>query len=110
MYSNASAASRTSRNTVMRWGVSTSARSRWRSGRECDGPDGDRGRKPDSAEASGVFQHDLHDDIAGVAAAVDRLLHHLIKLLQDDQFLGVVRPVIKILQQREHDLVGLALG
>jgi hypothetical protein len=48
-----------------------------------------QGREEDQQEqgheagaASGVLQHDLHDDVAGVAAAVDGLLDHLVELLQ----------------------------
>ena len=37
-----------------------------------------------------MLQDDLDDDVAGVAAAVDRLFDHLIKFLEDDEFLGVV--------------------
>src|SRR5471030_319041 len=83
MYSKTSAANRTSRNSVMAGGAGA---------------------------ASGVLQDDLDDDIAGVAAAVHGLLDHLVELLEDDELLGVVGAVIKVLEEAEHDLVGLALG
>ena len=57
-----------------------------------------------------MLQDDLHHDVAGVAAAVDGLFDHLVKFLEDDEFLGVVGAVVELLQQREHHLVGLTLG
>src|SRR5882724_10913389 len=82
MYSKTKAASKTSRNSVM-------GRARF---------------------GSGILQHDLHHHVAGVPAAVHRLLDQLIKVLEHDEFLRVVGPMIKLLQEPEHHLVGLALG
>src|SRR6478735_9374376 len=59
---------------------------------------------------SGVLQHDLEHYLAGVAGAVDRGLDQVVELHENDHFLGVVRSVVEVLHQREHDLVGLALG
>src|ERR1700679_2389248 len=59
---------------------------------------------------SRILERHLDDDVAGVAAAVDGLLHHLEQLLQDDQLLRVARPVVEAAQLLQHHLVGLALG
>src|SRR4051812_39503197 len=91
MYSNASAASRTRRNSVMTVYRRNAARS-----------------SDDSV--SRMLQNNLDDDVARIPAAVDRLLHHLIKLLEDHQLFCVVRPMVEILKQDEHHLVGFALG
>src|SRR2546423_373358 len=92
MYSKTSAASRTSRKSVMR-------------------EDGAGGETDPRARrcASRMLQDDLHHDVARVATAVDGLLHHFEKLLQNHELLRLVGPVVEILQQREHHLVGLAL-
>src|ERR1700679_3659121 len=59
---------------------------------------------------SAVLQRDQHHHVAGVAAAVDRLLDHLVKFAQDDELLGAGGPLVEVLQAAEHDLVRLALG
>jgi hypothetical protein len=40
------------------------------------------------AGGSGVLQHHLDDDVASVAAKVNRLLHQLVKVLQEDHLEG----------------------
>jgi hypothetical protein len=58
----------------------------------------------------GVFQHDLENDGTGIAAAVHGFLHHLEEFLEDHGLLGVIRAVVEIFDEAEHDLVGLAFG
>src|SRR4051812_2150541 len=123
MYSNTSAAKRTTKKKLMttrgaaRFALPGSGQRRMRADRRWNGPASHeagyntvRAKAPNRPEKSRVLQHDLDDDVAGIAAAVDRLFHHLVELLQDDELLGVVGAVIELLQQREHDLVRLALG
>ena len=57
-----------------------------------------------------MAEHDLDNDVAGVAAAVHGALDDFVKLLKNDDFLGVIRAVIQLLEPLEHQLVGLALG
>ena len=42
---------------------------------------------------SGMLENDLDDDVARVPASVDGLLHHLEKLLEDHELLGVAGPL-----------------
>src|SRR3954463_5543656 len=57
---------------------------------------------------SGVFQHDLQDDVSRVAAAVDHLFEQLIDVAQKEDVLRVVIAVVKIAQEIELELVGVA--
>ena len=69
------------------------------------------GRKgPERVGRSGVFQYDLHDDVAGVTAAIDDLFDHFQEVLEDDKFLGIVGAVVELLELFEHDLVGFTFG
>src|SRR6478736_4365699 len=86
MYSKTSAVSRTIRNMVMGLG------------------------RGGGQSGSGVLQHDLEHHLAGVAGAVDRRLDQVVEFHENDHFLGVVGSVVEVLDEGEHDLVGLALG
>src|SRR5688572_19409982 len=57
-----------------------------------------------------VLQNDLDDDVARVAATVDGLFDHFVKRLEDHELPRLVVALVKLLEQREHHLVGLALG
>src|SRR3954463_3451545 len=81
MYSNATAASTTMMNRIMR--------------RTLDG-------------GSGMLQDHLQDDVAGIAAAVDDFLQKVVKIAQENDVLGVVIAVIKIAKQLQLQLVGVA--
>src|SRR6202023_1408483 len=55
-----------------------------------------------------VFQDDLKDDVAGVAATVDHLLEQFVKVAQKDDVFGVVIALVKIAQKLELEIIGFA--
>ena len=52
---------------------------------------------------------DLHDDIAGVTAAIDDLLEQVIEILQGNDTHRIGVRLVESLEQLDHVLVGLAL-
>src|SRR5438045_9050967 len=81
MYSNAMAASTTMMNRIMR---------------------------PAFGCGSGMLQDYLQDDVAGVAAAVDDFFQKLIEIAQENDLLGLVVAVLKIVEQLELEVVRVA--
>src|SRR3954466_11414712 len=81
MYSNATAASTTMMNRIMR---------------------------PAFGYGSGMLQDHLQNDVPGVAAAVDDLFQKLVEIAQENDLLRVVIAVIQIVEQLELQFVGVA--
>ena len=59
--------------------------------------------------ASGIFQDDLHDDVAGVVAAVNDLFHQFINIADGHGAEGFVFAAVKFAQQFVHVFVRLGL-
>ena len=57
---------------------------------------------------SGVLEHDLQDDVAGVATTIDHFFQEIVKVAQENHVLGVVVAVVKIAQQIELEFVRVA--
>src|ERR1051326_1241509 len=83
MYSKATAASTTMMNRIMR---------------------------PAFCCGSGMLQDHLEDDVAGIAAAVDDFFQKLVNIAKENDVLRVVSPVIKIAEQIELELIGIAFN
>src|ERR1041385_1661708 len=60
------------------------------------------------ALASGMFQHDVEDDVADVPAAVEDFFDQFVKVLQDDDVDGAVVAGVKFAQDFNHEFVGFA--
>jgi len=56
----------------------------------------------------GVFEGNLEDDLAGIAAVVDRALKEFVDVLQDHDLLGVDVTLVEIAQEAHHQAVGVA--
>src|SRR6478609_4519929 len=81
MYSNATAASTTMMNRIMR---------------------------PAFGYGSGMLQDHLQNDVAGVAAAVDDFFQKLVEVAQENDLLRVVVAVIEIVEEFELQFVRVA--
>src|SRR5437762_13910787 len=56
-----------------------------------------------------MFQNDVEDDIANIAAAVEDLFQQFVEVLQNDYADGAMVPGIKVAKDFEHELVRLSL-
>src|SRR6266404_5344908 len=62
--------------------------------------------KMKSMAESGVFQDDMKDDVADVAATIEHFLQQFVEVLENDHAQGAMVPVVKIAQHLEHQFVG----
>src|ERR1041385_4328241 len=60
------------------------------------------------ALASGMFQHDVEDDVADVPAAVEDFFDQFVKVLQDDDVDGAVVAGVKSPQNFHHEFIRFA--
>src|SRR5881296_199598 len=56
-----------------------------------------------------ILEHDLEKHVAGVPAAIDRPFQQVVKLFQNEHVLRVDVAPVKVAQQPDHELVGVAL-
>ncbi len=68
----------------------------------------DNDRQDERHGRSGVFQHDVGDDVADIAATVDDFFEQLVQILQDDDLDGIGVIVVQILVKTHHDPVRFA--
>src|SRR5712672_2448464 len=58
---------------------------------------------------SGMFQNDVENNIADIAATIENFFEQFVEILENDYGHGAVIRIIEIPQNLEHDIVGLAL-
>src|ERR1041385_798190 len=58
----------------------------------------------------GMFENDMENDIAGVAAAVEDLLDQFVEIFQDDDVDSTEIAVVKAAQRFDHQFVGFAFN